>query len=242
MFYKFLICILTTYFTISADLAEIVREYFEWGEYSSLIDTLAPRIDSLSKLSDSSVTAYFYSCLGVAYFSTENINDARVHFSKALQFDSSISIPPKFVSNEITALFRAIKSEFGKQNRLKFIEDSLVMVHNYEKEITNKKILAAELKKKHQRILISSIVSSAASAAFFGLSIFQYDESGSVYNDFRRAAESGDQFQYDKLKGRLTRINRIVVTYDVVSGVTFCYGIAAAIKAHHKKKELSGLK
>lgn len=242
MFCKISFYFLIASFSIFADLHKMVGEYFEWGEYSTLIDSLAPCIDSLSEVTDSSEIARYHSYLGVAYFSIEKISDARSHFLKALLFDSSISLPAEYVSNEISTLFRVIKSEFEKQKRLKFIEDSLVSVHNHEIEITNKNVLATEIGKKRQHFIIASVSSSVVGAVFLGLGIFQHVAAQPMYSEFKDAAELGDQFRYNKLHNELNRSNYLILTFEITSGITFCGGIVTAIKAHHIKKELSGLK
>lgn len=234
-------CVLIVIVSIFADLHNVVRDYFEWGEYPALIDTLSPIIDSLSKKADSSLISKYHGYLGVAFFSTERIGDARTHFFKALQFDSSIVLPSEYVSNEIAALFKVIKSEFEKQQRLTFMEDSLAVIHNKEVELSNKNRIAGELRNKHKRFLISSISSSAASAVFLGLSIFHYDKNSSVYTKFKYAADIGDQIQYTTFRNEIKRSNALILTFDITSGVTFCSGLVTALKSRRIRKQLSGL-
>lgn len=241
MFIKITSCVLTIIAFTFADLHRAVQDYFEWGEYPALIDTLAPVIDSLSTETDSSLISKYHCYLGVAFFSTEKISDARAHFFKALQFDSSVVLPTEYVSNEITALFKVIKSEFEKQQRLNFMEDSLAIVHNREKLLINKKKIIGELEIKHHRFLAVSISSSATMAVFLGLSIFQYDNNRPIYNNFKNAAGIGDQIQYTKLRKELKRSNALILTFDIASGVTFCSGLVTALKARQIRKKLSGI-
>jgi hypothetical protein len=228
--------------SLFADFHDAVRDYFEWGEYSALIDTLAPSIDSISQSTDSSMVALFHSYLGVAYFSTEKIGDARTHFLKALLFDSTIALQSEYVSKEILALFKVIKSEFEKQLRLKFMEDSLAIVHDKEILLFNKKKIISELENKHRCFLATSISSSAAMAVFLGLSLFQYDRNKPVYSKFKDAAGNGDQIQYAILRKEIKRSNALILTFNIISGVSFCSGVATALKSHQIKKQLSGMR
>lgn len=234
-------CILIIAVSIFSDLQNVVRDQFEWGEYSALIDTLAPVIDSLSRNTDSSLVSKYHCYLGVAYFSTERIGDARAHFLKALQFDSSITLPPEYVSNEISALFKVIKSEFEKQQRLIFVEDSLSVVHEKEMKLINKNKITSELRKKHQRCLTVSVSSSTAAAILIGLSIFQYDKNKLVYSRYKYAAGTGDLIQYTTLRNEIRHSNALILTLDITSGVTFCCSLVTAIKSRQLRKQLSGL-
>ncbi|HEX2959708.1 MAG TPA: hypothetical protein VHO70_22925 [Chitinispirillaceae bacterium] len=234
-------CILVAVVSIFADLQNVVRDHFEWGEYSALIDTLAPIIDSLSTVTDSSRISTYHCYLGVAFFSTEKIGDARAHFLQALQFDSSIVLPSEYVSKEISALFKVIKSEFEKQQRLKFMEDSLTFVHDEEKKLLHTKKILHELENKHHRFLAASISTSTVAAVFLGFSIFQYDKSKTVCSKFKYAAKIGDQVQYSTLRNELKHSNSLILTFDIASGVTFCSGLLTAVKARQTRKQLFGI-
>ncbi len=236
---KISVCFFLTFLSTFADLHNAVRDYFEWGEYPALIDTLAPIIDSLSKGTDSSLISKYYSYLGVAYFSTERIGDARFHFLKALQFDSSIALPSEYISMETAALFRVIKSEFEKQQRLKFVEDSLSVVHETEMKLFNKNKILGDLRNKHQRFLAGSISSSSAAAILLGLSIVQYERNKPVYNQFKDAAGIGDQIRYTSLRNEIRHSNALILTFDISSGVAFCSGITTALKSRQARKQLA---
>lgn len=238
MFSKIAGSVIVIIVSIFADLHEEVRDYFEWGEYPALINTLSPIIDSLSKNSDSSHISKYHMYLGVALFSTEKTGDARTHFFKALQFDSSIALPSEYVSNEITALFKVIKSEFEKQLRLNFMEDSLAVIHRREAELFNKNRITGEFRKKHKRFVVSSISSTTVSAVLLGLSIVQYDKGRSIYRNFKHAAYIGDQTQYNTLRSQIKYSNNLILTLDITSGVTFCTGFVTALKAHQARNQL----
>jgi hypothetical protein len=234
-------CVLIAVVFTFADLHNVVQDYFEWGEYPALISTLAPVVDSLSTETDSSLISKYHCYLGVAFFSTDKISDARIHFLKALQFDSSIVLPTEYVSNEITALFKVIKSEFEKQQRLNFMQDSLALIHKEEKLLFDKKNIIHELENERRRFLAASFSSSALMAVFLGLSIFQYDKNRSVYSKFKYAAGIGDQIQYSTLRNEIKHSNALILTFDISSGVTFCSGLAAALKACQIRRRLSGI-
>ena len=127
MAFRFLVIVLLGGVAIGAFAfsADTVRNYYEWGEYQKLIDSLEPNLAQKINGIDSSQCAKYHSYLGVAYFAVGRIGEAQKQFSLALSLDSNASLDRRYISAEIALFFNSTRADYDERKNQARINDSL---------------------------------------------------------------------------------------------------------------------
>lgn len=217
---------------------EKITGHFEWGEYDSLINILQKHFDTLTEVSDSASTARYYSYLGVAQFSKGIIGNARQSFNKALLYDRTVSLDSTYVTAEILNLFSATRTEFEEQlHRIKY-QDSLLIARQSAFEENLNRIRSEALRKKKKNLSFLSVSLNSIGMLFIGAVVYEYFATRDSYEQFRNAAQSGDQLRYNHYRGIIKQANRIAIGCEISGGACLCSGLIIGIRSLKIKNNL----
>lgn len=233
-------CILlcTVFCTAAAQDQERITEHFEWGEYDSLIEILNSHLDTVKEVSDSALTARYFSYLGVAQFSKGMFDKARECFYSALLYDQSVNIDSVYITPEMQNLFITTKKEFNKQmNRFKY-QDSLLIAKQYAFEENFNRIRSDALRKKRKNLSIFSSVLSGIGVLFVGGVFYEYFTTKDLYHQFRISANSGDMIQYNRYRSIVKQANSIAIGFEVSAAACLSSGLIIGIRSIKFKHNL----
>lgn len=214
-----------------------VRNHFEWGEYDSLIAELTPLLAAAPGIADSPEVCRYRLYLGVAYFASGNIPEARRQFEKGVSCDSSAILDRRYASEEIFDFFTLIRTDY----RRKMAErDSLARLDE-EKAVAARKALE-QAKTTHQRRR-----SGAVSAVFWGSAALlasggaiAYLATRDRYDDFLLAAREGDRRAYEQRRSELQVANVVVAAAAAGSVACGGVGLTVTVRMHSLRGQRSG--
>ena len=233
-----ILLLLCKVFTAAGESSDKVREYFEWGEYSKLIEELEPLLSQVSDTADSAMTAKYYSYCAVAYFGLGNIGEAREKFYKALFYNPGITLDRNYVTEEMINLFAATKIEFLNQRRDTLFKDSILIAKQvaYESNLNLVKRDALQRRKRNNSIFALSF--AGIGAIFLGIVAFEYYATSEPYRDFKSAAINGDKTTYDRYRPLIKRANGIMIGCEITGAISLTSATFFSFKAGKLKKEL----
>ncbi|MBN1306794.1 MAG: hypothetical protein JXA18_02675 [Chitinispirillaceae bacterium] len=210
---------------------EKLQNHFEWGEYRQLIDSLEPRIVATPCMIDSARCAKYHCYLGVAYFGTGRVGDARKQFLSALSFDPAVTPDSNYISDEIKELFFAARSDFIEtQTRIR-TRDSLLAAKQRAFNANLDAIKREELRKNRRTGSLMALSFITLGAAFTAIAGYEYYAARDPYDDFKAAAETGDRLSYDRLRPTIQRANSIITGCAVAAGLSETAGIVFTIRS-----------
>jgi len=206
--------------TDSLTLAAI-RKHFEWGEYADLITKTEPLSLSFTAREDAVLCVY----LGVAYFASGRVEDARVSFIRAYDLDDGAAIDSYYVSSEIIEFFHATLNQEKERREAQAENDSLIRVRVMEQKLSQARLALQENLAAQRRMYVGiGTLSLTASVLFAGFTAYEYVVSEPAYDDFLLAAENGDLASYRVLKQELDRSNIMQLVAGSVSAVCVVSG------------------
>lgn len=217
-----------------------IVEHFEWGEYDTLESILQPYLDSIKGKVDSTETAQYYSYLAVAKFSKGMIGKARELFYNALLYDQTVMLDSAYISPEMQNLFIATKIEFYQQKQQIRHQDSLLTAKQMDFEQNLEKIKSETLMKRKKNLSILSIAVTGISALFVGVVVYEYCINKDSYHEFKAAAETGNQLDYDHYRTIVRRANNIIIGCEISGSVSLLSGLFLSIKARMINNEITG--
>lgn len=222
--------VLVLYSTGFAVSSEELRTSFEWGEYQRLIDVLEPFFATAHPELDSTEYARYHCYLGVAYFGTGRVGDARREFLSALSFDREVRPGKIYISEEIDNLFTATHAEYIESEKRLRLNDSLRVVQQQAFEANLTALKKQELKKSRRTgalLAVSCFVAGTALAAVAG---YRYYATKEPYIDFQNAALQGDKSTYDRLRPTIRRANGIIVSCAIAAALSETGGIVFTLR------------
>jgi hypothetical protein len=202
----------------------LVKQWSEWGEYDKVIEAVPEYFDTASAKPDNISKAELHKLLGVAFFATGKVDDARVEFILAYEHNNNIKIDKNYVSEEIYMLFMSTIDSQKRRKSERAARDSLESL----KKDSRKK----EQKSRHASKRRASVIVAATSAAFAclfaGAAAYEFAITSEEYDHFKRSAESGDLSTYESKKKNVEQGDRLTIgaaagagTFAVVSTVFF---------------------
>src|SRR5512136_2684844 len=102
-----------------------IREFFEWGEYDSLLIAIPAYCSGATGVIDSSLLCGYFAYLGVSFYAKGEIADARGAFRQALECRDSLTLDSQYVTPEMLDLFADTRREIGKERERRHREDSV---------------------------------------------------------------------------------------------------------------------
>jgi tetratricopeptide (TPR) repeat protein len=214
----------------SALTPDKLRDYFEWGNYQALIDTLEPALASAPMAPDSNQSALCHCYLGVAYFAKGRIGDAQKYFSKALALDSAIQPDRNYISEEIASLFNSTRSDYFEKKKQSRINDSLMTLQKKALEDNVKIIELNQLHAKKLKKTVWLISLQATGMILAGISGYEYYATKKDYQNFKNAAQNGDKLTYDRLQGQIRKANGVIFGCSVTAGISEVAGLFLMFK------------
>lgn len=122
-------------FAVNAFSADRVREFFEWGEYDSLIVSLGNYFSAKMDGAPSDTDCLYFSYLGVAWFAKGDIAEAQRQFRKSLDCEPALTLDKKYVTSQMMNLFSSVKNDREQQQAFSVQEKSIqeaVVFQHYE--------------------------------------------------------------------------------------------------------------
>ena len=109
--------LLTTRPVCAASSGDLVRarEAFQRGDYATAIPLLSVLLYPTPKLSSRSELSEAHLMLGVSQFETDNADEARAEFDRALRQDAGLQLDPMFVSRKAVDFFEKEKADFKRR-------------------------------------------------------------------------------------------------------------------------------
>lgn len=225
------------FFSATAFTHEEIRNYFEWGEYAKLVGILEPCLDSLSVSPDSVKAATYHNYLGTAYFGLGDIGKAHRNFQRALELYSGVLLDSAYVSEEIMNLFNATRSDLINRKKTEHYQDSLLVAEQVGFKSNLRKIELDALQKRKRNNMILLATFYGISAFFTGCVIYERRSTRTEYNEFRKAASSGDKESYDKFKRIIYQANTLMISGDIAAGSSALLGVFFTFKIGALKKD-----
>jgi tetratricopeptide (TPR) repeat protein len=216
--------------SLSGFTPEQMRNYFEWGEYPSLIDTLESYFATAPDTLDSTVRALYHCYLGVAYFGKGKIGEARKQFLSALRYDRTIRPDRAYISEEIDNLFVATHADYLQERSRIRIKDSLLIE---KQQVFNKNLTAIkveEMRKSKRSNTVIALSLFVVGAAFSGIAAYEYYSTKQPYREFKAAAREGDRATYERLQPTIKRANTIITGCAAAAGIAETVGIIFTIR------------
>jgi len=215
----------------SAFSPEDLRNYFEWGEYRQLIDTLEPYLADHATQLDSTVCARYHLYLGVAKYGTGQVGEARKCFLRALRYDPLQRPDRQYISEAIDNLFTVTLSDYTEEQRRKRRNDSLLVQQQRAFEKNVHALQLEERSRSRRTGTILSISTATVGAALAGIALYEYYSTRESYSDFQAAAADGDRLTYDRLRPVIRRANGIIVGCAVTTGISELASLFLGIRA-----------
>jgi hypothetical protein len=209
-------------FSGQSDVPAKMRRHFEWGEYDSLAVIARAALTAPDHASDSGFISDCYKYLGVVSMSHGNISQARKEFETAYQYNPFLQLDSIYVSREIYQLFCVTNQEYVQARRESARQDSLLKAQ--ERTLRINEELKASLKQEQRRRLTTaaSIISLSITALCGAGAVYEYLQGDKAYQDFKNAANQGDELAYNRNK-------KIVQAHDTYTVAYGCGGIVAGI-------------
>ena len=196
-----------------------IRQFFEWGEYDSIIAHAAPRCTASTLISPAE-KAECFKYLGVACCARSVIGQGRAHFRSAFNLNNAVSLETYFVSPEIAGLFLSTIEECKK----KVEADSLALVARVN-AIRNQKILDSIAVDRRHRTAVTMAAVSFSLATLSGIfTVYEYMQTAKVYDEFKTAAAIGDKINYDRLKQPIAQGDLITVVSAIGTAIFAGFG------------------
>jgi hypothetical protein len=165
-----LITILLQGFILSARGQDRIREFFEWGEYDSLLVAIPAYCSGNGKTIDSTRLCDYLSYLGVAFFAKGNIADARGAFRQSILCRSTMVLDSQYVTPEMLNLFSDSRHEIEQENERQYKEDSLQAAAEVKRKLREKERKAGEERQARVAALTSSFrINMSFTSALFTL-------------------------------------------------------------------------
>lgn len=204
------------------DARKQAKQWFEWGEYNQIIDSVPNYLLDSTICRDTVVTAMFHIYLGVAFYALGKTGKARSEFLAALEVNPSATINHNYVSTEIMNLFLSTLEDFKLRKREK-LELELLMQKTEEEKIKRQSLIDSLDNRvqtgKKRGLLIAAITASATTIGFAGTSVYEYYAGEKKYRQFCDAAQRGDLQEYNKYKNEVEKYNIRTVLTASASGV-----------------------
>ena len=213
------------YATLFGFTPEQLRNYFEWGEYTSLIDSLEPYFITAPDTLDSTLCARYHCYLGVAYFGKGKIGEARKQFFSALQYDPTIRLNHAYISEEINDLFIATHTDYQQERSRVRKKDSLLIKKQEAFDADLTALKKEELRKNRRSNTVIALSFIAVGAVFSGIAVYEFYSTKQPYREFKAAARDGDRPTYDRLQPTIKRANTIITGCAAAAGIAETVGI-----------------
>jgi tetratricopeptide (TPR) repeat protein len=180
-----------------SDDLERARDAFQRGEYATAIPLLTYLLYPSPRLSERAELAEAHLLLGVAHFESNNRDDARVEFDRALSQDQDLRLDPLLFSAEAVRAFEERQEQFIKRaeidaeiRRLAEQREALRQAFVIERRpyyINFVPFGAGQFQNTQNTkglfFSISQGISGATSLAIFGYHAIKYDFNGKVPRD-----------------------------------------------------------
>ena len=219
------------FFSVCAFSPGELRNYFEWGEYQQLIDSLEPHIIVTPCSDDSTRCARYHCYLAVAYFGKGRIGDARKQFLSALGFDPAVRPDRDYISDEINDFFNMALSDFSEARKRTRVKDSLLVAKQQAFDANLQAVRQRELRKGRRAGSLLAISFFTLGAAFAAAAAYEYFSTKEPYAEFQTAASQGDKLTYDRLRPSIRRANGIIVGCAVAAAISETAGITFTIRS-----------
>jgi tetratricopeptide (TPR) repeat protein len=165
-------CVLAASSAFSSDR---VREFFEWGEYDSLLVTLGNYFSAQRDTVAADSACVYFSYLGVAYFAKGDIAEAERQFRSALNCRPSLTLDKKYVTPEMTNLFSSVKNDIEQQRAFSVQEESIQEARNIQQyELESKRKHAAELRSAFWKNTALAAVATLLGIALGSIAVDDY--------------------------------------------------------------------
>lgn len=213
------------------------REFFEWGEYDSLLVALEKYFARPPDSSDSTSCRYL-GYRGVACFAKGNIAEAQRLFQEALSCDQHLALDSQYVTPEMLNLFSAEKKGLERELERKRRQDSLSRVEAAARQSR------AEHDVKTAALTTRLHKNSTSAAIFLSLGVIAAGGAGYEYwsgreteRNFMSAAAQGDREQYDRYKTLLKEKNLAIIGCIAASAITSGVGLWFSYKSLSLRRE-----
>lgn len=229
-----------TAFAASAASQDRIREFFEWGEYDSLLIAIPAYCSGYAGPIDSARLCDYFGYLGVAFFAKGSLADARAAFRQALECSPVLALDSTYVTPEMLDLFADTRREVQKERERERRQDSLRMASERGRREREKAQKAealrqrrfSELRSSFRKNLTYASVLSACCAAGAGAALYEYSAGREYEQEFRAAAASGDLRTYERYRDLLYRQNRNILGFSAVSVVSGCLASYFGFQSH----------
>lgn len=217
------------------------RQWFEWGEYPRIIQTVPGWIADSAEVIDNVTKSELCLYLGVAYFAEGEVRKARKEFLSSLQLNPAITLDKTYVSLEIYDLFLVSVDEVEQRETERKKQELLVQQQNEEMNQTKQAMLDSldrSVKRAKKRgFLVSAVITTVLSVGTGGYAGYEYYLGEQDYDKFLSAANRGDMVEYNRLKDEVKIHDiRTIISGSVssVSAITSTIFYIVARKQRYK--------
>jgi hypothetical protein len=239
--YLFLLTICSNTLCETTPIAKQARQWFEWGEYPQIIQTVPGWIADSAEVLDNLTRSELCLYLGVAYFAEGEVRKARKEFLSSVQLNPAITLDKNYVSSEIYDLFLASVDEVDQQEEERKKQALLVQQQNEDMNQTKQAMLDSldrSVKRAKKRgFLVSAVITTFLAVGTGGYAGYEYYLGEQDYDKFLSAANRGDMVEYSRLKDEVKIHDiRTVISGSVasVSAITSTIFYIVARKQRYK--------
>lgn len=229
--YLFLLMICSNTLCETTPMAKQARQWFEWGEYPRIIQTVPGWIADSAEVFDNLTKSELCLYLGVAYFAEGEVWKAQKEFLSSLQLNPAITLDKNYVSSEIYDLFLSSVDEVDQQKEERKKQAILVQQQNEEMNQSKQTMMDSldrSVKRAKKRgFLVSAVITTVLAVGSGGYAGYEYYLGEQDYDKFLSAANRGDMVEYNRLKDEVkihdirTIISGSVASVSAVTSIIF---------------------
>jgi len=212
-----------------------IRDFFEWGEYDSLLAEIDSFFVSHTPDCDS-LTGLYRAYAGVGYFAQGNIGEARRHFIAALNCRPALELDLHYITPEMANLFTDAKNEIARTMARALHDDSVRVAREDSLRKAREDSLSIAAEKNAWTLAMRTNASAlqkrfvwnaGTGAAFLVISAIagflaykEYRDGKHGEQEFRDAAAMGDKEAYERLKTVLENRNHRITGFSLGCGIS----------------------
>lgn len=220
---------------VAAFSSQELRNYFEWGEYQQLIDSLEPVIVAVPCGFDSLTCAQYHNYIGVAYYGRGRVGEAQAQFRKALSFCQDVRPDSTYLSTELNGLFVATRNDFLEKLSSARAKDSLFSAEKEAQSASVTAIRQESVRKSRRAGVLLAVSFFTLSAATAAAAAYEYRATRQPYAEFSAAAKEGDKASYDRLRPQVGQANTIIAGCTAIAVVSTGVAVTFTVNSVRKR-------
>jgi tetratricopeptide (TPR) repeat protein len=220
----------------SGDFLQAVRQWSEWGDYSKIIEAVPKYLDTATVPIDDHTMAEFRKHMGVAYFASGLVEEARAEFIAAYKLDPAVSLDRSYVSEEIYAVFTSTIDAQKRKAAEAAARDTLARMKEQEKKREKESTLRA----RRRADFVLAVAGVALAGVFAGGAAYEYGVAEDAYDEFEAAAQAGDLREYENKRDDVKTGDQLTVASSACSAACAVTGTFFFVRWLQRLKQSRG--